>query len=419
MTNRRLSLLTAGLVLAFLFSAAPAPAAGPDTPARVVTPDRWAVLLCRFADSPTARPFTPAEYNQAFNTDPLGHRRYFREVSYGRVEMDADVYRWRTIGPRSAYPGNFLTANGYDFLAELFEACTAKHNAAVDFSQYEGVAIFLDDRQLDIHDGTACQYGDTCTTDRRIGVSGAAWVDWSRIQLDGATGWRTIWMSNQESALNEVTDHELLHAYGATHSAAGADDSALYDECFDEFTGQPACGHPWDPMNMAWLSLPADSHTLAAQKVFNLGWIDGARRCNVTTDGTQTFQLERLARPRDNGRCLAITIQIPGATTAWYVVEARFPVGFERDSSTMWEGGGIPGAAVLISRICTGTEFYCTHEPMVIGRDLHPQDGMVDTASASWQAGETFTNYNGKIKVEVLSKGAGFYTVRVTRDSTP
>jgi hypothetical protein len=93
-------------------------------------------------------------------------------------------------------------------------------------------------------------------------------------------------------------------------------------------------------------------------------------------------------------------------------------VGFERDSSTMWEGGGIPGAAVLISRVCTG-DFPCTHEPMVVGRDISPQDWAIDKASASWQVGETFTNYTGTIKVEVLSKGSGFYTVRVTRDSTP
>ena len=192
---------------------------------------------------------------------------------------------------------------------------------------------------------------------------------------------------------------------------------ALYDECFP--FGAPSCAHEWDPMAMASLGIPADSHTLAANKVFNLGWIDGARRCNVTADGTQDFQLERLAKPRDNDRCLAITIQVPGATTAWYVVEARFPVGFERDSSTVWQGGGIPGAGVLISRICTGTDFFCTHEPMVVGRDINPQDGMIDTRSAYWQAGETFTNYTGAIKVQVLSKGAGFYTVRVTRDSTP
>lgn len=417
MTTRRLPLLTAGLVLALILTAAPAPASGPTASPRVVAPDRWAVLLCRFADSPTIRPFTRAEYNQAFNSDPQGHRRYFQEVSYGRVKIDADVYRWRTIGPRSAYPGSFLTS-GYDFLGELFRVCTGKHNATVDFSQYEGIAIFLDDRQLDITDGTACQFGDTCTTNRRIGVSGAAWIDWTAIKRDGATGWRTIWMSNLEEALNEVTDHELMHAYGATHSAAAAD-NPVQDECFDGSSGQPFCGHPWDPMNAAWLGLPADSHPLAAQKVFNLGWIDGARRCNVTTDGTQDFQLERLAKPRNNGRCLAITIQVPGATTAWYVVEARFPVGFERDSSALFGGGGIPGAGVLISRICTGDDFFCTHEPMVVGRDLNPQDGMIDTGSAYWQAGESFTNYTGAIQVQVLSKGAGFYTVRVTRDSTP
>jgi hypothetical protein len=413
MITQRLPLLAGGLVLALLLAAAPAPAAGEAAPGRVAA-DRWAVLLCRFADSPVARPFEPTDYSRAFNSDPLSHRRYFREVSYGRVEIDADVYRWRTIGARSAYPGDFWTGGEYDFLNALFKACTKKFDAAVDFSQYEGIAIFLDDRELDVADGTACQYGDTCTVGRRIGVSGAAWVNLTITQLDGVTGWRTIWMANLPSALNEVTDHELLHAYGATHSAAGADDAAAAIECFPY--GWPACAHPWDPMSMASTGIPADAHPVAATKVFNTGWIDGERRCNVTTDVTdKEFQLERLAKPRDNNRCLAITIQVPGAPTAWYVVEARFPVGFERDSSPLWSGGGIPGAAVLISRVCTGTDLFCTREPMVVGRDLHPQDGIIDTASASWQPGETFTNYDGRIEVEVVSKGAGFYTVRVTR----
>jgi hypothetical protein len=46
------------------------------------------------------------------------------------------------------------------------------------------------------------------------------------------------------------------------------------------------------------------------------------------------------------------------------------------------------------------------------------QDGIIDTVSASRQPGETLTNYDGRIEVEAISKGAGFYTVRVTRHSS-
>jgi hypothetical protein len=213
----------------------------------------------------------------------------------------------------------------------------------------------------------------------------------------------------------------MHHAYGAPHSSAGTD-SVTDDECWDPGQARDVCGHAWDLMNSAWLSIPTDSHTLAATKVFHHKWITGARRCNVPNDVTnQVFELERLARPRNNSRCLAITIKQPGGTseaTLWYVVEARFPVGFDSDSSSAFAGGGVPGASVLISRLCIGTHFFCNSEPVVLGRDRNG-DFQIDEGRTEWQAGEVFVNHNGQIRVEVLSKGDGFYTVRVTRDSTP
>ena len=409
---RKVFVLALGLMALTSTAVASAPPA--DGARDNVGNEKWAVLLCRFADSPTAKPFPVADYDAAFNTADKSHRRFFKQSSYGQLMISADVYSWRKIKDRSFYPGDYLS-HGEAFLHDLFRACTKKHDDRVDFSQYEGVIMFFDDRELDISDGTACGFGDTCTDDRTIGVSGYAWSDLRIKKMDGHRGWRTVWMATHGSAHNEVTAHEISHTYGAPHSAAGADD-AFDDECFP--VGPPACGHPWDLMASSWLGIPPDSHTLAATKVFHHGWISGARRCNVTTDGTETFELERLALARDNDRCLAITILQPGTTDAWYVVEARFRKGFDADSSDAFPGGGIPGPAVLISRICF-EEPFCTQEPMVVGRDISPQDGQIDEGSAEWQAGETFVNFNGQITIEILSRGTGFYTVRVTRDSSP
>jgi M6 family metalloprotease-like protein len=386
--------------------------------------ESWVVLLCRFADSPTPVPFTTATYDAAFNTDPKSHKKYFAEASYGKLQLSFTVRSWKTIATRSTFPGDFRS-RGEPFLFEIYDACTAAHDATVNFSQYNGILMFFDDREKDTSDGSACGYGDTCTTDRRLGLSGYAYFNLDRGPLDGKSGFRAVWMATHEGAHNEVTAHEIHHAYGAPHSSAGTED--LYDdECFDSFSFQDdLCGHAWDLMAGAWTSLPTDTHTLASTKVFHHKWISGTpRRCNVArdtpADGT-VFQLERLAKPRENDRCLAITISVPGSdavAATWYVVEARFPVGFDADSSTMFAGGGVPGPAVIISRLCIGTHFACNPQPVVLGRDM---DGnfSIDELATEWQPGETFVNFNGTIKVQVLSRGSGFYTVRVIRDSTP
>jgi M6 family metalloprotease-like protein len=391
---------------------APGPTAAADDGARIVHTGRekWAVLLCRFADSPQAKPFTRAEYDAAFNTDAKSHKRFFKEASYGELIINADVYNWKRIRPRAFYGGDFNTDGGYDFLNKIFRTCTKKHDAGVDFSKYDGIALFLDDRELDVNDGTACGFGDTCTDDRRIGVSGAAWVNHRIKVLDGTRGFRVIWMSSLSSANNEVTAHELAHAYGAPHSAAAPDDFNDAPHCYN--STMAVCGHPWDLMTSAWTGLPTDTHMLAATKVFHHKWITGERRCNVRNDGVFTFDLERLAKARTNDRCLAIAVEVDEGV--WYVVEARFPVGFDSDSSDAFGGGGVPGAGVIISWICMTDQVGCHQEPIVLGMD-DDDDFQIDENSAEWQPGESFTDRFDRVTVEVLSKGAGFYTVRVTR----
>jgi M6 family metalloprotease-like protein len=388
--------------------------------------EQWVVLLCRFADSPAAPPFPMSDYDAAFNTHPKSHKNYFKEASYGQLKISAKIKNWRTIPARSSFSGSF-SDRGEQFLFELYDACTQAHDSVTNFAAFQGIAMFFDDRELDVSDGTACQFGDTCTTNRTIGVSGYAYFDLRTKVLDGKNGFRAIWMATHESAHNEVTAHEMHHAYGAPHSYAGTDsisDTPEGNECWDPNQFRDVCGHDWDLMNAAWLGIPTDTHTLAATKVFHHKWITGPRRCNVITDITnQVFELERLSRPRDNNRCLAITIKhssgnFGGTLNNWYVVEARFPVGFDADSSAMFGGGGIPGPAVLISRICIGTSPFCSPEPVVLGRDING-DFHIDEDSAEWQPGETFLNHDGKIKIKVVSKGEGFYTVRVARDSTP
>src|SRR6187551_2402063 len=57
--------------------------------------ERWVVLLCRFTDSPAAVPFPRTDYISAFNTDPKSHAKYFKEASYGQLNITATVKEWR------------------------------------------------------------------------------------------------------------------------------------------------------------------------------------------------------------------------------------------------------------------------------------------------------------------------------------
>jgi hypothetical protein len=247
--------------------------------------EKWVVLLCRFADSPLARPFPASTYDAAFNTDPKSHKNYFREASYGQLNISTTVQDWRTLPRRNSFSGNYGT-RGEQFLFELYDACTKAHDATTNFANFHGIAMFFDDRELDTSDRTACQFGDTCTTNRSIGVTGYGYYGLQRKVLDGKNSFRTVWMKTTSSALNEATAHEMHHAYGAPHSAAGTDsvaDDPEGNECWSPSQFRDVCGHAWDLMASAWLGLPTDTHTLAATKVFHHKWISGARRCNVPT----------------------------------------------------------------------------------------------------------------------------------------
>ena len=395
-------------------AAAPAAQPTPKAETRAVEdaigPENWAVLLCQFADSPATPPHTAYAYRMGFQNKAKSVRNFFTQSSYGQLDLTFSVKNWKRLDRDRSDFGTF-NQDGESFLFDIYDACTAAHTGSVNFNNFDGVLIIFDDRDVDAQ-GNVC-FGSGCI-EHGIGIN-YGYQSIPRM-VDGKTGHRAVWLAYAGGVPGEVAAHEMLHTYGVGHSAAGADDAGAYGECFPE--GPPVCGHPWDPMASAWLILPPDSDTLAANKVFQLDWINGARRCNVTSDVSEvTFELERLTRPRANNRCLAITISHPLAPEAWYVVEARFRLGFDADNSPDFGGGGIPGPAVLISRMCSGGTF-CTFEPMVVGRDING-DFSIDEESAEWQAGEVFTSVGGYIQIQVVSQGAGFYTVKVTRDSSP
>ena len=337
------------------------------------------MLFVEFPDLP-ARESSRALYRQLV----LRARRWFAEVSYGRLRLDVTaVERWFRM-PRDL--PSYGLADGISWRehrAYLADAIAAA-DEAVDFSRYQVVYVVAPK-------GTAVERSPAFQANRGSGIQ-ADGID----VRHGATFFEDTKFDPRHAA--NVLIHETGHVLGLPD---------LYDVPHPTFWRLLRFAGGWDMMS--WNGPGA--HFLAWQK-WKLGWLDPAQLTCLDWPGSLTATVTPLER---RGGLKAIVV--PTSPSSAYVVEARRRIG--QDAWLCREG-------VLVYAVdATVPTGYgpVRIRPARRGARDGPLERCGPLYDAPYGVGPgrvaRFEDRAAGISVQVLASGAEGYRVRVVRSSSP
>ncbi len=316
-------------------------------------PKPWAVVLCKYSDSPKTEPHPPRYYQEAFSEVGKGMGRefdYIRQVSHGALDMTGTkVFGWYTIkhsakemaALKAPDPGRSIQ---HDWAVEA-----AKANK-IDVSKFHGViAVF----NGNAHAGA---------TGRHKVVLGYPGADWN-------------------PAFNM---HEILHGYDLEHSYSARPDTVYGDQ--------------WDIMSAlnCWTTPSKFGGGGPAMNAYNLkkvGGLPSYRISNIARKaGTTNVTLASLHKREAEGSLMASIPPVAGSTTS-YTVEFRQKKGWDL---------GIPIDTVLIHEVRSNGLCY-----------LLSRTDRTDPASVQITAGQEFSFPAGKFSVKALSFNDGAANAKV------
>ncbi|MGQ0538760.1 MAG: dockerin type I domain-containing protein [Gemmatimonadaceae bacterium] len=337
--------------------------AAPAAPAWPVQQRPYAILLCKFADIPD-EPLPYSAYEAMYGNAFGGADAFYREVSEGRITIaGTKVYGWYTLPqPRSAY-----IVNDRANLTALFNDCTRRGDADVDYRQVVGMAMHFN-ATLD-----CCSWGGSRT----------ATLD--SVTKTFATMWNASW------ARSGTSWHEMGHSVGLPHS--GGPYGRTYDSVWDVMSSSTSGRYLTREFGFG------GAHFIAYHKNL-LGLIPAGRRVTVTS-GVWRGVLEPHARLAGAGPAGPVLVTVPladpGRFGQGYTVELRAKTGYDLR---------LPRAAVLIHSIVPGRA-----EPAQLvdaDGDGDPNDGGV-----TWTVGEVFADPAAGIVVTIDSLTASGVAVTV------
>lgn len=374
-----------------------------SAPVRTMGRKPYVTLLLRFADSPQVEP-QPASYFERLqgNDFPeVGH--YFREASSGLVDLSGfRVLGWRTLpGTRAAYQ---RPEGGFDLLRALRDATTLA-NPEVRFPDYSGIHLVFNEAPFP-HSGYAAL--------KRLHLDGQA-------KVYGVT-WQAPFFGNYSQA---TWIHETGHTFGFAHSSGPY--SATYDSRWDVMSDSFSFFHP----AYQWIA----EGTIGYHQQL-AGWISPQQRISVGRGETRTLTLQPLSEPDPPISALPtpsaqahlahpdpdlhphrpptpstfhpaqplhprlVRLPLDRVGRRFYTLEARTRSGYD---------AALPGSGVLIHAVDTARADRLAQVVDPDGNGDPNDDG------ALWTPGETFTDPNHGIAVEIVDAGGGGWSVTVRR----
>jgi len=336
----------------------------------------WVSILCKFANV-SAEPENLAYFQGMYANQPGGLDHYWREVSYGNINIVGSTAVDWVVLPRNhtfyvATPGGGSNAN----LNELFNDCTDAADPFVDFSNggggFSGINMMFN---ADL---------DCC-----------AWGGGRFATLDGVSKvWRVTWEPPWGYAHAGVIAHEMGHGFGLPHANNWDSDSDPYDS-------------PWDVMSRAAGSYAVlhpeygrlGQHPNMHHK-YQLGWVTGSRYLQVNDGQTVTATIDAAAVPGSPNYYMA---RLPIAdSNDYYTVEVRKRMGNY--------DGDVPDDAVIIHHIDPDRS-----QPSWSFDAAVPPANFADNEGTMFRVGETFSVAGQDISVTIDSQTSNGFVVTINR----
>jgi hypothetical protein len=357
------------LIVALLGPAAPpSRAQGEPDPSRLGS-FPWLTVLCRGADGAYLHADPVATFTGLMGGEAPGFNHYFRELSYGAMNIDGSrvVGVYTLPGPTESY---YEYRNDTYYLRDSAVAdCLAAADPAVNFPDYAGVHVVLPQ------------------------LSG-----WTRVASEVVPGGWLATFDGQERvyALSKLTiprpghslfAHEWLHALGLMHSSGPY--FSDYDSSWDAVSGgrnaPPGCNNFYENYFCAAM------HTIAYHKA-RLGWIPAERTLTVLPGTVHRIELHQLATmPAAPGPLLYVKVPywapVSGNWTlgaGFFTLEARRQVGYDKT---------VPGNAVIVHNVDETTGYF--HQTATV-LDVD-NNGNANDAGAMWTPGETLVQSQGGV----------------------
>lgn len=331
---------------------------------------RWVTIACKFADV-ADEPRTVAYYREMYRNTYPGLDHYWREASYGQVNLTGSTaIGWYTLPkPHAAY----FDVNGTAILNVLANDCLDQADPDLFVPDYAGINLVFND------DLGCCAYGIWSYPLIRDNVT----------QFYGMT-----WLPRGATTLSLV-QHEMGHGYGMLHSASSQ--GYTYFDLWDVM-GQylSYCHIATDPIYGC-----IGIHPIAYQRDA-MGWL-APERVYVAGPGVHTVTLERTVLPT-TGDYLMVRVPINSSMTHYYTVEVRRRLSYDSP---------LPTDTVIIHDV--DTMRYPDHAWLVAtGSGSNGQD-----ASAWWMPGEAFATINGNIIIRVEQAIATGAVVTIVNGAEP
>ena len=338
--------------------------------------ERWVNIACRFGDMPDETP-RPREFFQDImaNSEP-GMDHYWRQTSTDLVNIEGSAaYGWFNLPQPKSYYERSARVNVGIALQLLMRDCVtlAAEQEGVNFKQFAGINMMLNDT-----------FG--C----------CAWGGRMSLNIEGETvPFRTTWLQPWAFNSLHVIAHEMGHGWGLPHSGGDRSHARYpYDSAWDIMSGGSMMIDQCRVGNNVFECFQVGT---IGYHLEMLGWVPEERIITVKPGESRTITLEALTTIRTGKNPLVIKVQI-GKTNQFYTVDARSFVDYDRN---------LPGEAIVLHQVIPGRS-----EPAnVVDID---DNNNVNDEGAMWRPGETFSDAQAQIQIEVLAQEGTTFTVRIT-----